>query len=471
MSKSQGRAQTPGKGHGHGHGHARKNGHPRGPLPQPVFGEPTFSEDGVTPDPTGFDVQHAADDDLYKELGDSISHDTVSFPPSRLQPNELYTLETAFGPRGPQIRQVIEKQGQIVFHAVGDTGAVTERKYRSEIRASDQISDDAHSTSEADRPVFFYHLGDVVYNFGEARYYYDQFYDPYRNYPGPIFAIPGNHDSFIVPDTAEADYPLVTFARNFCSEHAVITPEAGSLHRSAMTQPGVYFTLDAPFVRIIGLFSNALEDPGLLSSENGKWPGVPNIQIDFLRAQLQRVLDENYKGAVLIATHHPPFSYEPRPDSLFSGGNHSSSSAMLREVDAVCKQVGFYPHAYLSAHAHNYQRYTRTIELGSKELEVPFVICGSGGHNINRLIRPRQGQTAQQPPYGADVSYMEKKPAITARSLTLDKYDDRNYGYLRVTVDKETLQIAFHQVESTSLAQSRFDLVTVELAGHRLAPN
>ena len=66
---------------------------------------------------------------------------------------------------------------------------------------------------------------------------------------------------------------------------------------------------------------------------------------------------------------------------------------------------------------------------------------------------------------------MEKNPVITSRGLTLDKYDDRNYGYLRITVDKETLQIAFHQVESTSLAQSRFDLVTVELVGHRLAPN
>ena len=60
----------------------------------------------------------------------------------------------------------------------------------------------------------------------------------------------------------------------------MITPEAGSLHRTAMTQPGVYFTLDAPFVRIIGLFSNALEDPGVISSLGGKWPAVPDLQLD-----------------------------------------------------------------------------------------------------------------------------------------------------------------------------------------------
>jgi hypothetical protein len=39
--------------------------------------------------------------------------------------------------------------------------------------------------------------------------------------------------------------------------------EAASLHRTAMTQPGVYFALDVPFVRVLGLFSNALADPAL----------------------------------------------------------------------------------------------------------------------------------------------------------------------------------------------------------------
>ena len=29
-------------------------------------------------------------------------------------------------------------------------------------------------------PAFLFHLGDVVYNFGEGQYYYDQFYEPFR---------------------------------------------------------------------------------------------------------------------------------------------------------------------------------------------------------------------------------------------------------------------------------------------------
>jgi hypothetical protein len=54
-----------------------------------------------------------------------------------------------------------------------------------------------------------------------------------------------------------------------------------------MTQPGVYFTLDAPFVRIIGLFSNSLEDPKVISSENkmGNFP----MRNWHLSAQLRRI--------------------------------------------------------------------------------------------------------------------------------------------------------------------------------------
>src|SRR6202023_985860 len=147
---------------------------------------------------------------------------------------------------------------------------------------------DSASSTEPTRAAFLYHLGDIIYNFGESLYYYDQFYEPFRNYPAPILAIPGNHDSFILPGTATADDPLTIFSRNFCGTSIVVTKEAGSLHRTCMTQPGVYFTLDAPFVRILGLFSNALEDPGVISNldKKRKWP-VSNIQIDFVRAQLK----------------------------------------------------------------------------------------------------------------------------------------------------------------------------------------
>jgi calcineurin-like phosphoesterase family protein len=438
---------------------------PHPPLPQPVFGEPVFSEGKPQPDPTTFKQAHPSDSGLYKKIQNLLTKDVVSFKAASGKPGGLYPLQDALGAHGPAVVQEIQTAGQIVFHAAGDTGASNVHLYGNEIRACDQIANDFHATAGANRPAFLFHLGDVVYNFGESQYYYDQFYEAFRNYPAPIFAIPGNHDSFIIPKTKPADTPLTIFTRNFCATKRVITPEAASLHRTAMTQPGVYFTLDAPFVRIIGLFSNALEDPGLISSESGKWKGVPDVQLAYLTAQLQRIKAEKYAGAVLLAVHHPPFSYAPPKNAGGAGGNHSSSTEMLGEIDTICKAQGVYPHAFLSGHAHNYQRYTRKLHFGGAGFTVPFIVCGDGGHHVNPLVQSRGGVTPPDPAPGQQVTYLDPKPVVQATGLTIEKFDHLNYGYLRITVDKRQVRIEFHPVGKTGPAAG-VDTVVVDLASH-----
>jgi hypothetical protein len=447
---------------------------PRDPntrLPQPVFDEPTFNEGTSSPDPTKFTTPHPSDDAQYKKIEDLLTKDTVSFDASRLPSDGIYTLAEALGPHGDDEIAAITKSGQIIFQAFGDSGAAATRNYAYELHVSDQVTNDYHSSKAANRPTFLYHLGDIVYNFGESKYYYDQFYEPYRNYPAPIFAIPGNHDSFIIPGTAAADDPLTIFSRNFCSEHPTITAEAGSLHRTAMTQPGVYFALDCPFHRIIGLFSNALEDPGLISSQGSKWKGVPDIQLDYLTAQLKLIKSQNYQGAVILATHHPPFTYEPPPNASGAGGYHGSSTDMLREIDTICAAEGVYPHVHLSGHAHNYQRYTRSIKFANSTYQVPFIICGSGGHAINPLVQASKGTPAQEPANGTDVTYLESNPAVTVEKLVLENHNDQNYGYLRILVNQQQLQIVFHPIRSGSGAAPTKDTVTVNLKTHSLATN
>jgi hypothetical protein len=441
-------------------------------LVQPVFHEPIFGGDGSSPDPTGFSTSHPSDSALYKQIGDLSKKDVVAVPKSRGADDETLSLAEVYGKHGPDVVKTIQRSGQIVFHALGDSGASNSGKYPNELKVADQVTLDCESSPEKDRAAFLFHLGDIVYNFGEARYYYDQFYEPFRNYPAPILAIPGNHDSFVVPGTKPADLPLVTFQRNFCSKQPVLTTEVGSLHRTAMTQPGVYFTLDAPFVRIIGLFSNALEDPGVISNLDKKWPVVSNVQTDFLRAQLQLIKKQKYAGAVVLATHHPAFSYSPKSTSGGSGGNHGCSTVMLQQIDAICHDEGVYPHAFLSGHAHNYQRYTRIMDFGGKEIDVPFIVCGDGGHNVNTLVRAKKGTTPVEPRSGDNVQYLEGKGGVAkVKHLFLAKYDDHNYGYLRVQVDKDYLKIGFHQVGVRSLAQSRFDMVTVRLADRHMVAN
>jgi Calcineurin-like phosphoesterase len=412
------------------------------------------------------------DDSLYTpELQKLLVKDVVAFNQSTGKPGDVFPLATAWGAHGAEVIQSIQAAKAINFHMIGDSGASKQSSFPAMIKVSDAVTNDFHTSTAANRPAFLFHLGDIVYNFGESAYYYDQFYEPFRNYPAPIFAVPGNHDSFVVPNTPKGSEPLTTFMNNFCASSTVVTQEAGSLHRTAMTQPGVYFTLDAPFVRIIGLFSNALEDPGVISSETTagkkKWPTVPDFQLAFLTAQLQNIKSSNYAGAVIIAVHHPPFSYSPSSGPT-GGGKHTGNSVMLGQIDAICKQVGVYPHAFVSGHAHNYQRYTRTLNFGGKDYSVPFVVCGDSGHNVTPLVNSHFGKSATEPGDNLNVKYLDSSTVFPNTGLTLNKHDQKDSGYLRVTANAKQLTLTFNPVSKTGAAVPP-DTVTVDLATHTAA--
>src|SRR5271170_5733178 len=101
---------------------------PNTPLAQPIFGEPVFNEGVPTPDPTQFKVPEPSDSALYKQIQNLLKKDTVSFSASRGNANDLYTLQAAWGPHGPEVVQGIQAAKQIVFHVVGDTGASNAHK-------------------------------------------------------------------------------------------------------------------------------------------------------------------------------------------------------------------------------------------------------------------------------------------------------------------------------------------------------
>ena len=231
----------------------------------------------------------------------------------------ILTLAAALGAAGPATEAAIEKAGQIAFHCAGDTGATAGPKTENEV--VDKLLADFTGEAPAQLPQFFLNLGDIVYSFGEHKYYYDQFYDAYRDYPRPIFAIPGNHDGIVLPPpagTGVASDSLAAFLANFCAPGFAHSPDAVGLSRTTMIQPGVYFTLQAPLVRILGIYSNMLENPGVISTTpnptNGKptFPQLSDVQLDYLTAALTRIKQEKFAGAVLIAVHHPPYCYGHR---------------------------------------------------------------------------------------------------------------------------------------------------------------
>ncbi len=404
---------------------------------QPMFGQPKPSSD-----PTRFVVPHPSDNQEYQRVN---KHLLQAVPAARAGEGSaaepVISLASALGSGGPTAVSSIEASGQIVFHCVGDTGSV--RSPATQSLVADKMVADFKEANPASVPAFFYHLGDIVYSFGEARYYYDQFYEPYRDYPAPVFAIPGNHDGLVY--TGDRDRTLEAYLRNFCADKPVHTSEAGALMRTAMTEPGVYFTLEAPFVRILGVYSNVLEDPGVISSESDTTSPVSDVQLEFLAAGLKRAKADiaagSFTGAVLVSVHHPPFTY---------GGVHSGSPRMLADLDQVAKTAGFWPHAVLSGHAHNYQRFTRSVG----QFQIPYVVAGSGGHNITPL---RRGET------GAI-----RTPEAVTDTLTFENYDDRHYGYLRITVTAELLKIEFHPAEDGSSEKTPDDRVAVDLATRKL---
>lgn len=66
----------------------------------------------------------------------------------------------------------------------------------------------------AGSPAFFLQLGDVIYFNNTDPGYLDQFYQPYKPYPGKIIAIAGNHDGEVKGGNQAST--LLAFKKNFC---------------------------------------------------------------------------------------------------------------------------------------------------------------------------------------------------------------------------------------------------------------
>jgi predicted phosphodiesterase len=235
----------------------------------------------------------------------------------------------------------------IVFDVLGDSGAPSAKQLNEyETKVTDLLTRDA----AASQPAFLFHVGDVVYFYGEKEYYYSQFYDPFRAYPAPIFAIPGNHDGCIY-DSSQVS--LADFQSAFCATKPGRWVGSGGILRSAMTQPGVYFTLDAPLVSIVGLYSNCGESLGWLDEQ----------QLTFLYTELVRLkkLKQTELRAVILAIHHIPRWF---PQQNPKDPNNTA-------IDAACEKARFWPDAVICGHAHLYQRVVR-VNVGPNKHDVPY---------------------------------------------------------------------------------------------------
>ena len=218
---------------------------------------------------------------------------------------------------------------KISFHAVGDTGAAKVNSFQTarqaienEASVADAMASDVQEGGPTG-PAFFFHLGDVVYNFGEGQYYYDQFYEPFRAYDRPIFAIPGNHDGMVFGD--EPDLPriptLTAFLRNFCAETPGPSPDAGG-DRALDDEPARRLLHPRRTLRLDRrpLHQRPREPRRHLESRTATTRRSPATSSSTSSApSSQRLAPARKAGerAVIVACHHPPASV----DSQHGGSN------------------------------------------------------------------------------------------------------------------------------------------------------
>ena len=349
-----------------------------------------------------------------RPFGDPVAapspHATFLPPPNTNLQNLSLPLRAVL----PTIDIDAKHDGRIVFHVVGDTGGIHGTVAQDAIAA--QMEFQIKNAPAKARPRFFYHLGDVAYFNGQSQSYNTQFYEPYQYYDAPIFAVPGNHDgdTHVRPGGLPDSEPsLFGFMENFCSPHAQNLDQ----YRKTMTQPYVYWTLEAPFVTIVGLYSNV---DGLLDGhgayEQQRW----------LEQQLAAAAPDKF---LLIAVHHPPYSLDD---------NHGGSPDIGEAIDQAAAVSKRWPDAVLSGHVHNYQQFARVV--GRKS--IPYVVAGSGGYantpfSLHQLQRNPNGSAIQTP-----------FPTIVP-GVTLQYYDQADPGFLRFTIDAhhllgEYFSVPFH---------------------------
>jgi hypothetical protein len=326
----------------------------------------------------------------------------------------------------------IQETGQIVFHAVGDTGGHNGTEVQEAIAGAMEAQ---FGINTADDPAFFYHLGDVIYFNGQSEDYPTQFYEPYQYYPAIIFAIPGNHDgdtSVRPNDPPDTEPSLNGFIQNFCATQR--TPI--SAYRDAMTQPYVFWTLKAPFVTIIGLYGNVdgtLDGPGAAA------------QHQWLAEQLAQA---DTSTCIIVAVHQPPYSLDT---------THCGYPYIGAAIDQAASAANVWPDAVFSGHVHNYQRFTRHVELaGGKTKDIPYIIAGAGGYaNKAQRLHKMQKDGDGHPPAPLPFN-------TTQKGVRLDSYNDKEPGFLRVTVTPERLKTEYYTVTFDDQSVNQFDVMTLD---------
>ncbi|WP_026314130.1 metallophosphoesterase family protein [Actinomadura flavalba] len=272
----------------------------------------------------------------------------------------------------PAAFTVQRREEDVSFVLMGDTGE-GDRSQWAVVPALDRIGAGTD---------FLVIASDVIYPAGDTADYPDKFFRPYTNYPGPIYAIPGNHDWYD---------GLRGFLRVFCDlreDHArpVFTGFFGPLARLLWRRPGAVddAALDAARARYRGAPGQQAVQPGpywavdtprlrIIAIDTGIAGGIDRDQGAWLRE-----VSAGPKPKLLITGKPLLVDDERRPGPIEGGGT----------VDDIVRDPAHHYVAAIGGDIHNYQRYP--VKVGDRTLH--YVVAGGGGafmHATHTIRRTR----------------------------------------------------------------------------------
>jgi len=223
---------------------------------------------------------------------------------------------------------------------------------------------------------FMFIISDVIYPAGGIDDYENKFYRPYKDYPQPIYAIPGNHDwyddltGFMFHFCGRDDPPPTVagpgsgwkrFLRKLFWRHAPKGDAKAIARMQAMRslpsqqarQPGPYLAIDAGPVVLVGIDTGIT---GEIDRDQGEW--------------LRRISRRSKKPKILLTGKPLRVNGELHAGQIEDGGT----------VDEIVQEA---EHNYIAAvggDVHNYQRYPVTLADGRT---IQYIVSGGGGAFMN----------------------------------------------------------------------------------------
>ena len=245
--------------------------------------------------------------------------------------------------------------------------------------------------SQADGVDFMFICSDVIYPAGGAAEYGPKFFEPYRQWDRPVYAIPGNHDWYDdctgfmhwfcgAPDPPPRQRLSLSpkrLLRSVLWRHAPRS-DPGELAAMAaggppLGQPASYFAIDIGPVLLVAIDTGI---KGTVDRDQAAW--------------LRRLSRESDKPKILLSGKPIYVDGKYRP-GVIEGSKETVDSIVTAPEHRYVAAVG--------GDIHNYQRYPVRLEDGRTIL---YLVCGGSGafmhatHEIENIDRALAGKVAEK---------------------------------------------------------------------------